>query len=597
MFNFSYFPITYSCYGDGLNKLLTTGRSVHIAPEPPLIQEVTSVAPMDTTLDSALVGIGAGTDTVPAGAIPEFHLTSQFEALSKWKQTDAATFGVPIVMEQTVPAKDDFSFSQTGIESGPGNLPSGMPSRGTTGSNIQSQAMSRETSRFDEQNTIDGGGEDGQDIPLLALDAPKPGMEARTSATMKQQLVHTTGALDLRALSGIIAQNLKNMQGLASGADHPDNIESAVLQAFTSLGSSMLSSLSGSQPSPSLSHQETVNQALRNNLPHAIRQLSRSRARKSSTSNSPLSVTFSPDIANPGLRAASGRRAPFRCQTCGASFDLPCQLTKHIQRHTKPYKCTHKGCDKSFGAKSDWKRHEHNKHPLPEGWRCGFEFASESPSHGLPSSPEKEKAKQISPSQTAGAAQGNQQRPTCGAEFHCEKDFVAHVQRGHGVVPSSSDYQALNRKSRMAPNGQGGFWCGFCRRVVPLEEHWNAAWNERFDHIECHFKEEKKGMEGWEYLKMEDGGDAKPMGTGDAGDPRGVDIEMQEEHLTTPATGGYHEDLGNEKGKRRREEPGEGRLDPASAHTQKQKRRKKDYSKCMWSCVSELSATGRSRCL
>jgi hypothetical protein len=36
-----------------------------------------------------------------------------------------------------------------------------------------------------------------------------------------------------------------------------------------------------------------------------------------------------------------------------------------------------------------------------------------------------------------------------------------------------------------------------CKRVVPLEERRNAAWDERFDHIARHFEREKRSIDEW----------------------------------------------------------------------------------------------------
>ena len=34
-----------------------------------------------------------------------------------------------------------------------------------------------------------------------------------------------------------------------------------------------------------------------------------------------------------------------------------------MKRHTRPYGCTACECDKRFGSRSDWKRHEETVHP------------------------------------------------------------------------------------------------------------------------------------------------------------------------------------------------------------------------------------------
>lgn len=57
---------------------------------------------------------------------------------------------------------------------------------------------------------------------------------------------------------------------------------------------------------------------------------------------------------------------------------------------------------------------------------------------------------------------------------------------------------------KIGRNGQSGFWCGFCKRVVPLRSRGLEAWDERFDHIDdCHFKRGERIDEGWYPLQSD----------------------------------------------------------------------------------------------
>uniref|UniRef100_A0A8H7TR37 C2H2-type domain-containing protein n=1 Tax=Bionectria ochroleuca TaxID=29856 RepID=A0A8H7TR37_BIOOC len=58
------------------------------------------------------------------------------------------------------------------------------------------------------------------------------------------------------------------------------------------------------------------------------------------------------------------------CNICGRVFTRPCELRKHSKRHKKPYGCTVYRCEKTFGSKDDWKRHERQQHTPPEVWVC-----------------------------------------------------------------------------------------------------------------------------------------------------------------------------------------------------------------------------------
>ena len=57
---------------------------------------------------------------------------------------------------------------------------------------------------------------------------------------------------------------------------------------------------------------------------------------------------------------------------------------------------------------------------------------------------------------------------------------------------------------RIGRNGQSGFWCGFCKRVVSLQSRGLEAWDERFDHIDdCHFKRGERIDESWYPLESD----------------------------------------------------------------------------------------------
>ena len=50
---------------------------------------------------------------------------------------------------------------------------------------------------------------------------------------------------------------------------------------------------------------------------------------------------------------------------------------------------------------------------------------------------------------------------------------------------------------RIGRNGQSGFWCGFCQKIVKLEKKSLEAWDERFNHIDnMHFKKGQR-IESW----------------------------------------------------------------------------------------------------
>ncbi|AEO62389.1 uncharacterized protein THITE_2106500 [Thermothielavioides terrestris NRRL 8126] len=146
-----------------------------------------------------------------------------------------------------------------------------------------------------------------------------------------------------------------------------------------------------------------------------------------------------------------------KCQDCPKTFVRRCELKKHQKRHARPYACTFAKCDKTFGSKNDWKRHENSQHFQLEIWRCA------------------EKA--------SGAAAADQE---CGKVCHRRESLKSHLERDHGI----HDPATLERKladCRMGRNFESRFWCGFCQKTIEPTGKGGPAHSERFDHIDDHF--------------------------------------------------------------------------------------------------------------
>ncbi|KAH0551608.1 hypothetical protein GP486_007174 [Trichoglossum hirsutum] len=137
-------------------------------------------------------------------------------------------------------------------------------------------------------------------------------------------------------------------------------------------------------------------------------------------------------------------------------------MKKHIKRHTRPFGCTYPSCNRLFGSKNDWKRHENTQHFQLEMWRC-----HEKDSTGK----------------------------ECAKLFYRREAFQAHL-RQHGIT-SMDRLREEARSRRIGRNGQHQFWCGFCRREVPLKCRGLDAWDERFNHIGVHYAQDKKKIEEW----------------------------------------------------------------------------------------------------
>ncbi|PVH99496.1 hypothetical protein DM02DRAFT_656337 [Periconia macrospinosa] len=177
-------------------------------------------------------------------------------------------------------------------------------------------------------------------------------------------------------------------------------------------------------------------------------------------------------------RRSSKALSPNRiqCERCDVTVSRSCDMKKHMKRHTKPYGCTYPKCFKRFGAKSDWKRHENNQHYQQEAYLCNYK------------------------STTLCLTPSTEPFTPCGHLCYRPEQFKSHLLKEHKI----SDPQQLKRDLKERKIGMGNqrqFWCGFCRTIVPLREKRNAAWDERFDHIDEHFSKQGKSIEDWTCLE------------------------------------------------------------------------------------------------
>ncbi|KKA18393.1 hypothetical protein T310_7656 [Rasamsonia emersonii CBS 393.64] len=154
---------------------------------------------------------------------------------------------------------------------------------------------------------------------------------------------------------------------------------------------------------------------------------------------------------------SDSKQEGYQCDVCHKWKRLKCELKKHKTRHERPFGCTFNMCYKTFGSKADWKRHENSQHFHLQSWRCS-----------LPSK------------KYAGVE--------CASLYYRQELFIRHLTDHHGVKEGDAMMDFLT-KNRIGRNGQNQFWCGFCRKILPLTSKGLDAWNERFDHIDMeHFK-------------------------------------------------------------------------------------------------------------
>ncbi|KAM0356812.1 hypothetical protein ACHAP4_006517 [Fusarium culmorum] len=143
----------------------------------------------------------------------------------------------------------------------------------------------------------------------------------------------------------------------------------------------------------------------------------------------------------------------YKCQDCDKTFPRLCELKKHQKRHSKPYGCTSINCNKTFGSKNDWKRHESIQHYQLETWVCNCTKSGT--------------------------------RELCGKICHRRESFRNHLTKEHKV----SDQHELEEKVDTCRKGRhcdAHFWCGFCEETIETKETDNT-WTKRCDHIDDHF--------------------------------------------------------------------------------------------------------------
>ncbi|KAI5370947.1 Putative Zinc finger C2H2-type [Septoria linicola] len=167
-----------------------------------------------------------------------------------------------------------------------------------------------------------------------------------------------------------------------------------------------------------------------------------------------------------------------QCPYCSKFTKRECDLKKHMKRHTRPYGCTFPACNKTFGSRNDWKRHESSQHPLPEQWKCCR--AKHSPT----------------------SSETCQLRPWKNVEL-----LKQHLRSNeHGMKDPRAIQQECNN-GRMGKQGLEGWWCGFCNRIIrptPQQRQQHAssdpipgAREQRLQHIGDHFDKDFKEIGDW----------------------------------------------------------------------------------------------------
>ena len=142
--------------------------------------------------------------------------------------------------------------------------------------------------------------------------------------------------------------------------------------------------------------------------------------------------------------------------------------SKHMKRHTKPYGCTDTRCNKRFGSRNDWKRHDRTQHVQEEAWRC-----------------------EIAPSRGA----------KCGQFFRSREEMISHLKT-HNSDRELTRFQRFDIDTmadafHLGHGGSHHFWCGFCDQLIALEASEISECDQRYKHIGDHFDKEYREIGDW----------------------------------------------------------------------------------------------------
>ncbi|KAF2729087.1 hypothetical protein EJ04DRAFT_589820 [Polyplosphaeria fusca] len=415
-------------------------KSAYREPEPTPPTEPLSVAPMDTTL----AGIGTD-DNFPSNESDDhtsgISLTPD-QASNPWNSLEIdSTHNFAMDVDETSPRTHDHGRLR--------RPPASPENRSVHGARSPRLAPPN-SERLDALASIAAESSaspnrQAQSLPLSSAPQTKADQQRRADQ-QKQEALHK--------FSKLIVQDIQR-----SSETETVDLESVVLRVLSNVGklgkkdtsrqgnvqaSAQTNSGSNDSDVPSLTKMEAVRATQA--LTSFIKQTKK-----------PIGVNDRPKPFSTDAKT---------CEHCNATLARSCDMRKHMKRHTKPYGCTYPKCNKRFGAKSDWKRHENSQHFQLESFRCQFP----------------------SPSPTPGKL--------CGDLFYRAELFKAHLASKHDVDDADVVAQQ-SRLCRIGKNGQGRFWCGFCKSVVGLTKKRNEAWDERFDHIDAHFNGEKRRIEDW----------------------------------------------------------------------------------------------------
>ena len=282
-----------------------------------------------------------------------------------------------------------------------------------------------------------------------------------------QQLAHVGGIVDYPTNNNMREQPIHFQVPQYSGADGMSTLYYAAHQLASPVDS-MISPTNTRQSAPSI-HLNDHALPQYEDMEVDMRQNKRPRtASMPSPSVSHATVSSAMGSAEKPNVSPSYTEGEHRCTQCNKVKKRECDLRKHMKRHTRPYGCTFAKCNKKFGSRNDWKRHENSQHFLSEMWRC-----------------EIKRPKPNSDSR-------------CGFLSHDQQQFAQHLANKHGLKIGTDEMKKQCRDMHLGREGHHHYWCGFCNKLIEQEEGIQpGAWDVRFKHIGDHFDKHNLNIDDW----------------------------------------------------------------------------------------------------
>jgi hypothetical protein len=114
-------------------------------------------------------------------------------------------------------------------------------------------------------------------------------------------------------------------------------------------------------------------------------------------------------------------------------------------------------------TQNDWKRHESTQHEVRDLWKCC----------------------------ESGTGASN----LCGRAFYRQNLFETHLAQEHGYGVEVACIKA--GLSMISRNNHSQFWCGFCVKLLRMDERGVLIHNERFTHVSDHFIKGGLSIKDW----------------------------------------------------------------------------------------------------